>query len=268
MCLKYLWQCARAYNQLGTSVPLPPFVRISLANPEITWRIHTARDINARVTGRCFGALVVNKLVDDFKSRSSLSSGVYDSELACISSILGTMPGEILRWPHSSAVIKLLNVVSLMSGEIETLLTSEPTPAGSMSVGPTPVWQPPVAPMVSSTMAPTPVDMLSIVQQTIDIISPELVLGGAFACGDLPMRQVSLLREICSKIANAQPDNRFRIQTMGILDKLQQISKKLPTVEYKMRRCASSIFGPQFVRGRVNSTTRPEYEVRRRSKSI
>ncbi|KAI9447497.1 hypothetical protein H4582DRAFT_7031 [Lactarius indigo] len=267
MCLKYLWQCARGYNQLGTSVPLPSFVRITLTNQEVTWRIHTARDINARVTGRCFGALIVNKLVDNFNSRTSFSNGVYDADLACISSILGTAPSEILRWPHPSAVIKLLNVVSLMSGEIETLLAQRPTPVESMSMGPTPVWQPPV--MVPPTMAPAPVDMLSIVQQTIDVIGPELVLGGAFTCGDLPMDQVSLFRKICSKIANAQPDNRFTDQTMGILDQLQQISKKLPMVEYRMRRCASSIFSPQFVRGRVNSTTRPEYEVRRRrSKSI
>ncbi|KAH9029493.1 hypothetical protein EDB85DRAFT_1966250 [Lactarius pseudohatsudake] len=251
-CLKYLWHCARAYNQLGAEMPLPSFVRITLASPGITWRIHTARGVSARVTGRCFGALIVNKLVDDFESRTSFSSGVYDAELACISSILDTRPGEILRWPQPSAVIKLLNVVSLMSGEIETLITSAPaSPPG---------WQPVPAP------EPMPVDMLNIIQQTINIISPDLVLGGAFAWGDLPMDQVSLLHEICSKIANAQPDNRFRKQTMGILDQLQQISKRLPTVEHRMRRCTSSIFGQQF---RVNPTTRPEYEVRkRRSKSI
>ncbi|KAH9013342.1 hypothetical protein EDB84DRAFT_1533103, partial [Lactarius hengduanensis] len=121
-CLKYLWHCARAYNRPEAAAPLPSFVRITLANPGITRRIHTAKDTNARVTGRCFGALIVNKLVDDFKSRTSFSSGVYDAELACISSILGTEPGKILRWPHPSAVIKLMNVVSLMSGEIETLI--------------------------------------------------------------------------------------------------------------------------------------------------
>ncbi len=241
MFLKNLWHCTRAYNQLGVSVPLPSFVRITLAKPEITQRIHTGRDLAARVTRRCFGALIVNKLVDDFKSPISFSSDVYDAELACISSILGTRPGDVLRWPRPSAVIKLLNVVSLMSGEIETLFTS----------------------------GPTPVDMLNIVQQTINIISPGLVLGGAFACGDLPMDQVLLLRKICLKIANAQRANRFKDQTVGILDQLQQISKQLPTVEYKMRRCTSSIFDSQFVRGRSNSTTQPEYELRkRRSKSM
>ncbi len=239
--LKNLWHCARAYNQLGISVPLPSFVRNTLASPKIIRRIHTEKAPTSRVTGRCFGALIVNKLVDDFKSRISFRSGVYDAELACISSILGTEPGEFLRWPRPSAVIKLLNVVSLVSGEIETLFTSGPMPG----------------------------DMLNIIKQTIDIITPELVLGGAFARGDLPMDQVLLLRKICSKIANAHQANRFGDETAGILDRLQQISKQLPTVEYKMRRCTSSIFGPQFVRGRGNLTTRPEYEVRRRrSKSM
>ncbi|KAH9056351.1 hypothetical protein EDB87DRAFT_1237813 [Lactarius vividus] len=244
MCLKYLWHCARKYNRLGASAPLPTFVRITLASPGITRRIHTAKDINARVIGRCFGALIVNKLVDDFQSRTSFHSGVYDAELACISSILDTMPGELLRWSNPSAAIKLLNVVSLMSGEIETLFT-EPTPMGR-----------------------TPTDILNIIQQTINIINPDLVLSGASAWGDLPMDKISLLREICSKIANAEPDNRFRNQTMAVLDQLQQISKQLPTVGYKMRRCTSSIFGPQLVGGRGN-LTRPEYEVRRkRSRSI
>ncbi|KAI9432572.1 hypothetical protein H4582DRAFT_2132112 [Lactarius indigo] len=249
--MKYLWHCARAYNRLGTSVPLPSSVRIALANPEITRGYRTTWDINARVAGPCFGALIVNKLVDDFQSRASFSSGVYDAELACISSILDTRPGEILRWPNPSAVIKLLNVVSLMSGEIETVLTSGPTPPVSMSV------------------LRTPVDMLNIIQQTINIISRDLILGGVFTHGDLPMDQVSLLRKICSKIANAQRENRFRDQTMGVLDQLQQISKQLPRVERKMRRCTSSIFGQQFVKGRSNLTTQPEHEVRRkRSTSI
>ncbi|KAH8980905.1 hypothetical protein EDB83DRAFT_1395872 [Lactarius deliciosus] len=235
-------------------MPLPSFVRITLANPGIIWRIHTARDISARVTGRCFGALIVNKLVDDFKSRTSFSSSVYDAELGCISSILNTRPGEILRWPRPSAV-KLLNVVSLMSGEISTLIAS-----GEMSAQASEWYSP---------AEPRPVDVLNMVQQTINIISQDLVLGGAFAWGDLPMDKVSLLREICSEIANAQPDNRFRDQTMGILYQLQQISKQLPTVERRMRRCTSSIFGPQFVRGRVNLATQPESEMRRkRSKSI
>ena len=221
-------------------MPLSSFVRITLASSEFTGRIYTESGLSTRVTGRCACALIVNQLVDDLQSHISFSKGVYDAALACISSLLGSEPGEFSRWPRPSAVIKLQNVVSLVSGEIEVLFSSENTPA----------------------------DALHMIQETLNIICSNLVLDGVFAGGDLPMDQVSLLREICSKIANAQPANRFGDQTVGILNQLQQISKQLPTVEHKMRRCTSSIFEPQLVRGRGNSTTRPEYEVRRRSNSM
>jgi hypothetical protein len=240
--LKNLWHCARACNQLGISVHLPSFVRIILAYPEFTRRIHTERDLATRVSGRCACALIVNKLVDDFRSRISFGNGVYNEELACISSLLGTAPGNFSRWPRPSAVIKLQNIVTLVSGEIEALLSSEQTPT----------------------------DTLPTVQQTLDIICSDLVFGGVLAVGELPMDQVSLLREICSRIANARPANLFIMdETTEILGQLQQISKQLPTAEHKMRRCASSVFDPRSVRGRGNLTTRPDYEVRRRrSKSM
>ncbi|KAH9056346.1 hypothetical protein EDB87DRAFT_1637418 [Lactarius vividus] len=241
ICLKNLWHCARAYNQLGISVPLPFFVRTTVASSEITRRIHTESDLTARVTGRCACALIVNKLVDDFQSRMSFGNGAYDSGLACISSILGTDPVQFLRWPRPSVVIKIHNVVSLMSGEIEALFTSGATPA----------------------------DVLDIVQQTLDFICSELVLAGVFAGGDLPMDQVLSLREICFKIANAKPTDLFRNQTMGILDQLQKISKQIPAVEYRMRRCTSSVFDPKSIRGRSKQTSRSKCEVRgRRSRSM
>jgi hypothetical protein len=195
-------------------VPLPSFVRNTLASSEITRRIHTHEDLSVRVIGRCFEALVVNKLVDDFQSGSEV--------LACISSILGTGPGEFLRWPRPSSAIKLQIVISLVSGEIEGLFNSRTTPA----------------------------DILHIVQQTLNTICSDLVPGGVFAGGDLPMDQASLLREVCSKITNAQPPNRIRGQTVELR-------------KHRMRRCTSSIFDLQFVRGRSN-LTKPEYEVRRR----
>ena len=239
--LKNLWSCARAYKQLGISVPLPSFVRITLANPEFIRQIHTETDLAARVTGRCACALVVIKLVDDFPSRISLGDDVYNEELACISILLGTAPGEPSRWPHPSAVIKLQNVVTLVSGEIETLLFSEQTPT----------------------------DTLHTVQQTLEIICSDLVFGDGFAVEDLPMDQVSLLRDCCSKIAKVRSANRFGNETAGILGQLQQILEQLPTVERKMRRCTSLVFDPRSVRGRGNLTTRPENEVRRRrSKSM
>ncbi|KAF8260600.1 hypothetical protein EI94DRAFT_887381 [Lactarius quietus] len=242
MCLKNLWHCARTYNQLSISVPLPSFVRITLASPEFTRRIHAERDLTARVTGRCAYALVVNKLVDDLQSRTSLRNGVYDAELASISSIIGTDPSELLLWPRPSTAIKLQNVVFLMSGEIEALFSSSETAS---------------------------VDVLHIVRQTLNVICSDLVLGGAFAGGDLPTDQVLLLRSIYSRIANARAVNRFNDHTVEILDRLQQITNQLSTVEHKMRRCTSTLFDANSVRGRGNVATQPECEVgRRRSRSM
>jgi hypothetical protein len=156
------------------------------------------------VTGLCVRALIVNKLVDDFQSRISFSSGrVYDPELRCVSSLLDMEPGEFSRWPRPSAALKLQNVISLVSGKIEALFILETQP----------------------------VDLLKIVQQTLDIISSDLTLGGAFDGGDLPVDQVVLLREICSKIASMRPSSQFTDVAVGILEQLQQISKQLPTEE-------------------------------------
>ncbi|KAF8261190.1 hypothetical protein EI94DRAFT_822090 [Lactarius quietus] len=231
--LKRLWQSAKACNALGISVPLPSFVPITLASPEFTRCLHMERDLPTRVIGRCAQALIVNKLVDDFQSHISLSIGVYDAELASISSLLAIEPGEFSRWPRPSAVIKLQNIVFLMSGEIENLFSSSET---------------------------TPTDALHVVQQTLNVVCSDLVLGGVFASGDLPMDQIRLLREIRSKIANVHV-NQFSVQTVAeisdqlltaeILDELQQLLKHMPTVELKMRRCTSTIFDLKSVRDKV-----------------
>ncbi|KAN0137384.1 hypothetical protein V8E53_004829 [Lactarius tabidus] len=179
-CLENTWHCARTYSQLRIAGPLPSFVRITLASSRFIRRIRAEGDITTRVTGRCVRALIVNKLVDDFQSRISFSSGrVYDPELRCVSSLLDMEPGEFSRWPRPSAALKLQNVISL----------------------------------------------------TLDIISSDLTLGGAFDGGDLPVDQVVLLREICSKIASMRTSNQFTDVAVDILEKLQQISKQLPTEE-------------------------------------
>ena len=240
--MKNLWHYARAYNQLGISVPLPSFVRITLLHGNLTQMIRVWKDNGAAyVTGGCACALLVNKLVDDFQSRISSDNGVYDAELAFVSSIIRTEPSGYSRWLRPSVVIKLQNVVTL-SDEIERFLVQGTLPA----------------------------DVLHAVQRTLKIICSDLAICGVFAIGDLPMDQVSMLRDICSRIANARPPKtRFQNETVEILGHLEQISKQLPTVEHEMRRCISSTFDRKFVRGRGNVlTTRPEYVVRRRSKSV
>jgi hypothetical protein len=205
--LKNLWHCARAYNQLGISAPLPSLVRVTLVNTELTLPIRTgeASGRAARVTGGCACALVVNKLVDDFQSRISSGNGVHDAELASISSILLTAPGDYSKWPRPSVVIKFQNVVTLVSGEIEALLTSE----GETSLA----------------------DVLHTVQQTLKIICSDLVQCGVFAVGDLPIKQVPMLRNSCSRIENALGADEFENERVEILGQLQQISKQLPTVK-------------------------------------
>ena len=180
-------------------MPLPSFVSITLTNPEFTRRIHSKGDLTTRVTGRCVQALIVKKLADSISS----SGGVCDVEMGWVSSLLQIEPAEYSRWRRPSPVLKLHNVVSLMSSEIETLFTLETSPA----------------------------DVLKIVQQTLEIISSDLTQGGAFNDGDLPMDQVLLLREICLKIANKRPVNQFTGEAADILERLQQISESLSAAE-------------------------------------
>ena len=241
--MKNLWHCARAYNQLGISVPLLSFVRITLLHGNLTQMIRVWKDNGAAyVTGGCACALLVNKLVDDFQSCISSDNGVYEAELAFVSSIIRTEPSGYSRWLRPSVVIKLQNVVTL-SDEIEKFLTRGTLPA----------------------------DVLHTIQQTLKIICSDLVICGIFAVGDLPMDQVLLLRDIRSRIANARPAKmQFQNETVEILGHLEQISEQLPTVEHKMRRCISSIFDRRVVRGRDKVLkTQPESEVvRKRSKSV
>ena len=176
---------------------LPSFVGITLTGPDFTGRIYFNGDVTIRVTGCCIRALIVNKLAD---SISSSSAAVYNEEMGCVSSLFGTKPGEFSRWRCPSTVIKLHNLVYFMSvaSDTETLFTLETLPA----------------------------DVLKMVQQTLEIISSDLTQGGVFNGGDVPMDQVLLLREICSKIANTWPANQ---PTVVILEQLQQISRQLPT---------------------------------------
>ncbi len=127
MCLKTLWHTGKACHY--TSDPLPPYFPLMLASPEITHHFHTEQDPVARLTGCCFGALIVSKLVDSLKSSISLSGNVENAELACISTILGTGHREDLLLPLQRRVINFQNVVSLMSGEIDILFTTEGMPA-------------------------------------------------------------------------------------------------------------------------------------------
>ncbi len=203
MSLKTLWHSSKAYHY--TSDPLPPYFPLMLASPEITHHFHAEQDPIARLTGGCFGALIVSKLVDALKSPISLSGHVDNAELACISAILGRGNCEDLLLPHQLRIINFRNVVSLMSGEIDILFTTEGMPA----------------------------DMLDIAQQTLYILA-NCLCGDEFGFEDVPVDQRRMLLDIQGEVRNAVhlASERLKGPTVKRLDRLRQVLEKLhPAVE-------------------------------------
>jgi hypothetical protein len=107
--MKNLWFFTRKYNKSST-VPLPSYLSVSFANPEMNRRICEERDIAVRVLGRCVEALVVNKLATDINSRRIPAS---NDELACISAILGTEGNDVELSPSYLGAIKFTKMVFL-----------------------------------------------------------------------------------------------------------------------------------------------------------
>lgn len=191
MCLKTLWHCGRAYCQ--SVDPLPSYFPLVLAGPELTRHLQTEIDPVARVTGWCFGALIVNKLVDAVGSPISFGGCVHKAELACIFAILGTEHREVSLSRHQLRLINFRNIVSLMSNEIDTLFT----PAG------------------------IPANQLNITQDTLYALANSL-RDGAFVYGGLPMDQWRLLQEIYSDVMDALRPDQLKSETVKILNRLRQ----------------------------------------------
>ncbi len=143
--------------------------------------------------------------MDSLKSSISLSGNVENAELACILTILGTGHREDLLLSHQLRVINFQNVVSLMSGEIDILFTTEGMPA----------------------------DLLDIAQDTLYILSNRL-RDRRFVFEDVPVDQRGLLLDIHGEVQNALRSNsdRLKDQKVETLDRLRQVLEKLqPTVE-------------------------------------
>jgi len=200
VCLKTLWHSGKACHH--TSGPLPPYFPLMLASPEITHHFQTEQDPVARLTGCCFGALIVSKLVNAIKSPISLSSRVDNAELACISAILGTGHREDLLLPHQLRVINFRNFVSRILSETDTLFTAVGMPA----------------------------EALNIVQDTFYTLGDGL--SNPMREGGLPMDQRLLLLNELSSVKNALLTYWSQDQTVKRLSRLLQISDKLlPAVE-------------------------------------
>ncbi|KAH8987011.1 hypothetical protein EDB92DRAFT_1818066 [Lactarius akahatsu] len=114
ICVNCLWYFGRAYNQPGVSQVLPPYFPNSLI-PEIIRRVQVEDDSTIRVIGRCFVALIANKLATDINSRSV---PVTDAELACLSTILSTKSQDVVLLLSHPGAIECTSMVFLALDDI------------------------------------------------------------------------------------------------------------------------------------------------------
>ncbi|KAH8987012.1 hypothetical protein EDB92DRAFT_1204243 [Lactarius akahatsu] len=200
ICLKTLWHGGKAYHQIPD--PLPSYFSLMLARPEITRHFQTEQDPVAHITGRCFAALVVSKMVDALELPISLSSRVRNPELACISAILGTEHREVLLLPHQLRIINFRNVITGMSSTIDTLFTDAGMPA----------------------------DALDIARETLHILANRL-RDCTFVPEGLSMDHRRLLQEIESDVVFSPDSDQLKNETVKTLDRLREnLEQLLPRV--------------------------------------
>ena len=130
VCVKCLWYFAKAYNQIGSFQALPSYFPDTLASPEITRLVQAEEDSSVRVIGRCYGALIVNKLAADLESRTDQIS---DEELTCLSSILGNNSHDVKLLLGQPGAVAVVNMISLRFDEIGGLFTDD-VPSGVLDV--------------------------------------------------------------------------------------------------------------------------------------
>jgi hypothetical protein len=197
--MKSLWYCGRAYHRLGNSAPLPHYVRDVFASPEMTSRIQNEPDPTARVIGRCFTSLIAKKLSSDANARSGVNLRFSDAELTSLSAILGsgsTTSGEseMMDRLGQPGVIGLANIISLLSGEIDTMLDGK-----------------------------VPPDVEKILQETVVILGTEALHAKRNTGAELPLALVAQFRGVISKVVNGPAPEWLRVQ-------LKEISEGLPTI--------------------------------------
>src|SRR6266404_3166646 len=124
ICLKSVWHvsavCCRVFDEL------PHYFPVLLASPEITEHLQTEPDSAACIIGHCFGALVADKVLDDLLAQSRVPStdSFYDTQLACISAILGTDPREGQSGYDQLRILNLRRFVSVMVENLASLFDS------------------------------------------------------------------------------------------------------------------------------------------------
>lgn len=198
MCLKVLWHCSREHHQGSDS--MPTYFQRVLASPDIT---HSKTEVDPviLVTGRCFEALVLSKLVNNLQSKLHVS---LDREVvpAHIWAILGDDHREDVLLPYQLHVINFRDVVSLMSGVIDALF-----PAAGMLA-----------------------DFVEMAEQTLTILAERFKKTNPLLM-HIPKVQRPLLGEI-PIVTDAGRPYRLRDQTVETLNQLQQVLEKvLPTAK-------------------------------------
>ena len=198
VCLTSLWYCVRTYNQPeNLGMPLAPYVCATFASPQMIHWIQTETDRATRLLGRCFGSLVVKKLASDITSptRTSIAS---TAEIACLSNIIGTTGEQVRNWLGQEGAIGLANLISLTSGEIDTLVANG-TDGLSFNV-------------------------LDVFHQTLDILVAGTISGHdnvEWKTDRLPPDQVARFHEIFYKFAKARVPDLLK-------ERLRYLSDRLP----------------------------------------
>src|SRR6266404_6330403 len=124
ICLKSVWHiskvCCRVFDKL------PHYFPVLLASPEITEHLQSEPDSAARIIGHCFGALIADKVLDDLLAQSRVPStdSFYDTQLACISAILGTDPRHGQSGYDQLRILNLRSFVSVMAENLASLFDS------------------------------------------------------------------------------------------------------------------------------------------------
>ena len=120
-----MWDFIKEYNERGNSAPLPSYIYIAFANPEMTRRIRKHSSLTVRVIGRCVNALVVNKLAADINSHNVL---VSEDELTSLATILGSESHDVRLCLNQPGIIELVNLASLTLGDVSSLLADQMPP--------------------------------------------------------------------------------------------------------------------------------------------
>ena len=178
--MKNLWELIRVYNEPGTSVPLPPYVRIAFTNPEMTRRIREQRDLDVRVIGRCVEALVVSKLAADINSHRVQ---VGNEELACLSAILDTKSDDVKLLLQNPGAIEFTNTIFLSLDNF-----------------------------YSFTLGMVPSDISDVVQETFSILSHALLAVA------MPLDHTDTRTNVFDGQCEPVPQSRLRCLKMHIRD--------------------------------------------------